>query len=166
MALVNIAGLRKAGTLIRHHHERYDGKGYPDRLAGEAIPLGSRILAFADQIDRAARIASGGVADSVLARLELDLGTRFDPSLMRVFRKIAKYAYFAMSSGDAPKDIEQELRPEAVKPGMTLSRSLVSGSGMLLLYHGILLDDTMVRAIRSYYELDPPKRGVYVLTKH
>jgi response regulator RpfG family c-di-GMP phosphodiesterase len=166
MALVNIAGLRKAGTLIRHHHEKYDGSGYPDRLAGEAIPLGSRILAFADQIDRAARTATGEVADAVMARLELDLGTRFDPALMRVFRKIAKYAYFSMSSGETPKDIEVELRPEEVKPGMTLSRSVVSGSGMLLLYRGIALDETMIRAICSYYELDPPKRGVYVLTKH
>jgi response regulator RpfG family c-di-GMP phosphodiesterase len=166
MALVNIAGLRKAGTLIRHHHEKYDGSGYPDRLAGEAIPLGSRILAFADQIDRAARTATGEVADIVMTRLELDLGTRFDPALMRVFRKIAKYAYFSMSSGETPKDIEVELRPEEIKPGMTLSRSVVSGSGMLLLYRGIALDETMIRAICSYYELDPPKRGVYVLTKH
>jgi response regulator RpfG family c-di-GMP phosphodiesterase len=166
MALVNISGLRKAGTLIRHHHEKYDGSGYPDRLAGEAIPLGSRILAFADQIDRAARTATGEVAETVMSRLEMDLGTRFDPSLMRVFRKIAKYAYFSMSSGEAPKDIELELRPEEIKPGMTLSRSVVSGSGMLLLYRGVALDETMVRAICSYYELDPPKRGVYVLTKH
>jgi hypothetical protein len=166
MALVNITGLRKAGSLIRHHHEKYDGSGYPDRIAGEAIPLGSRILAFADQIDRAARTASGDVAETVMARLEMDLGTRFDPSLVRVFRKIAKYAYFSMSSGEVPKDVELELRPEEVKPGMILSRSVVSGSGMLLLYRGIALDDTMVRAICSYYELDPPKRGVYVLTKH
>jgi response regulator RpfG family c-di-GMP phosphodiesterase len=166
MALVNITGLRKAGTLIRHHHERYDGKGFPDKLAGEAIPLGSRILAFADQIDRAARAASGDVAETVMARLELDAGSKFDPALLRIFKKIVKYAYFSMSSGENPKDIELELRPDEIKAGMVLSRSVVSGSGMLLLYRGIALDETMIRAICSYYELDPPKRGVYVLTKH
>jgi response regulator RpfG family c-di-GMP phosphodiesterase len=166
MALIHIAGLRQAGTLIRHHHENFDGSGFPDRLAGEAIPLGSRILAFADQFNRAARTTTGAIAETVLARLELGLGSKFDPALMRVFRKIAKYAYFSMSSGETPKDIEVELRPEEVKPGMTLTRSLVSGSGMLLLYRGITLDEVMVKAICSYYELDPPKRGVFVHTKH
>jgi response regulator RpfG family c-di-GMP phosphodiesterase len=166
MALVNISGLRKAGTLIRHHHERFDGKGFPDKLAGEEIPLGSRILALADQVDRIARVTAGDVAETVTARLNLDVGTKYDPALMRVFKKIIKYAYFSMSSGDIAKDIELELRPEDVRAGMTLSRSVVSGSGMLLLYRGIELDETMVKAICSYYELDPPKRGVYVLTKH
>jgi putative two-component system response regulator len=37
--------------LIRHHHERWDGSGYPDRLAGEAIPLGARIMAVVDVFD-------------------------------------------------------------------------------------------------------------------
>jgi response regulator RpfG family c-di-GMP phosphodiesterase len=168
MALIHITGLRRTGELIRHHHENFDGSGFPDRLAGEAIPLGSRILAFADQIDRAARTASGNIAETVLARIELGLGTRHDPTLMRVFRKITKYSYFSMSSGVQAigRAIELELRPDEVKEDMTLSRSLVSGSGMLLLYRGTVLDAAMIKAIRSYYELDPPKQGLFVTTKH
>ncbi|MEW6684932.1 MAG: HD domain-containing phosphohydrolase [Candidatus Edwardsbacteria bacterium] len=46
-----IGFLRKVRPLIRHHHERYDGKGYPDHLAGEKIPLGARILAVAEAYD-------------------------------------------------------------------------------------------------------------------
>lgn len=42
---------QEAAVLVRHHHERWDGKGYPDGLAGEDIPLGSRIIAVADSID-------------------------------------------------------------------------------------------------------------------
>lgn len=43
--------LHKASYYIRSHHERFDGKGYPDRLAGERIPLGRRILAVASDYD-------------------------------------------------------------------------------------------------------------------
>lgn len=46
-----LRGIQAALPLIRHHHERFDGRGYPDRLAGEAIPLGARILAVADAFD-------------------------------------------------------------------------------------------------------------------
>jgi response regulator RpfG family c-di-GMP phosphodiesterase len=43
--------LAAARPIVRHHHERWDGKGYPDRLAGDAIPLGARIVAVADSIE-------------------------------------------------------------------------------------------------------------------
>ena len=43
-----VAALREAATAVRHHHERYDGSGYPDRLAGTAIPIEARIVAAAD----------------------------------------------------------------------------------------------------------------------
>src|SRR5256886_12694221 len=46
-----VTELRDVVPLIRHHHENWDGTGYPDGLKGEAIPLGSRIIMFADTID-------------------------------------------------------------------------------------------------------------------
>ena len=49
-----VEGLRDAGVLIRHHHESFDGSGFPDGLKGTAIPLGSRIIAIADAFDRIA----------------------------------------------------------------------------------------------------------------
>jgi hypothetical protein len=167
MAIINIESLRAAGMLIRHHHENFDGSGYPDHLAGEAIPLGARIIAFADQIERTSRLVTGNVSEAILARLELVVGTRLDPSLMRIFKKVAKYAYYA-SSGDDHKGsaaAEQELRPGEIKEGMILTRSLVSGTGMLLLYRDSVLDAKKIAAIRSYYELDPPKRGIFITTK-
>lgn len=47
----NLPGLHKMGVIIRHHHERFDGKGYPDGLKGKAIPVESAILAVADAFD-------------------------------------------------------------------------------------------------------------------
>ena len=43
--------LRFAGPMIRHHHERYDGSGYPDGLRGDQIPLGAKIIGVADAFD-------------------------------------------------------------------------------------------------------------------
>jgi len=52
-AIDNIEDLRKAGVLICHHHEAYDGTGFPDKLKGENIPPRSRIIAVTDIFDRA-----------------------------------------------------------------------------------------------------------------
>jgi response regulator RpfG family c-di-GMP phosphodiesterase len=167
MAIINIEGLRPVGTLIRHHHENFDGSGYPNRLAGETIPLGSRIIAFADRLARISRSVTGDVAEAAMMRVELMLGSQLDPSLFRIFRKLAKYSFFAESTTDHAKltVIEHELRPEELKEGMTLSRSLISGTGMLLLYRGIDLDAKKIQAIRNYYELDAPKKGIFVKAK-
>jgi HD-GYP domain-containing protein (c-di-GMP phosphodiesterase class II) len=87
-ALVVRADLGHLASLLRHHHERWDGLGYPDGLAGTQIPLVSRVLAIADAYDamladRPYRIA----LDPLEARHELEqgAGTQFDPGLVEVF---------------------------------------------------------------------------------
>jgi HD-GYP domain-containing protein (c-di-GMP phosphodiesterase class II) len=74
--------------LVLHHHERYDGKGYPGKLAGERIPLGARILAVADAWDamtshRAYRRALD--LAHVRAEMERGSGTQFDPDVVHAF---------------------------------------------------------------------------------
>ena len=73
---------------VRSHHERWDGSGYPDGLAGERIPLEARIIALADAYDtmtssrRFGRQASKG---AVLQEIDHGIGTRFDPALAETF---------------------------------------------------------------------------------
>lgn len=72
----------------RHHHERYDGRGYPDGLAGKAIPLDARILAVADSYDAMTSDRSYRPALShaeAISRLTADAGTQFDPVCVRAF---------------------------------------------------------------------------------
>ncbi len=72
----------------RHHHERYDGGGYPDGLAGEAIPLDARIIAVADAYDAMTSDRSYRTALShaeAVGRLEQGAGSQFDPECARVF---------------------------------------------------------------------------------
>ena len=78
--------------IIRHHHEQYNGKGYPDGLKGRSIPLGSRIIAIADAYvamttDRPYRIAkSAAEASEEIVKMA---GTQFDPEIVEIFTSVA-----------------------------------------------------------------------------
>lgn len=162
MAIDAIADLRPAGVLIRHHHEHVNGSGFPDGLKGDQIPIGARILAYADQLDRA--VAGGGdTAEQALTRVELGLGIKLDPALQRIFRKIARYAYFTMPELDPNAVVELELRPDELRDGMLLTRDIISGTGLLLLNKGVALDKAKIESITRYYQLDPPPHGVWAL---
>ena len=82
------AFLRRASVLIAHHHERWDGSGYPYGIRGPFIPLGARILAIADAYD-AMNVPEG--SDSItrtlikLRILQVASGTQFDPGLVDLF---------------------------------------------------------------------------------
>jgi two-component system cell cycle response regulator len=81
--------LRGVGKIVRASHERWDGTGYPDRLAGEAIPLGARIVAVCDAYDamitdRAYR--RGRSPQKALEELERCAGHQFDPIVVGAFR--------------------------------------------------------------------------------
>jgi putative nucleotidyltransferase with HDIG domain len=79
--------------IIRHHHERIDGKGYPDGITGEKIPLGSRILHVADSFDAMTEDRPYRPARSIeYAQEELKrcAGTQFDPQVVEVFLRIIK----------------------------------------------------------------------------
>ncbi len=87
-----IEELSRVANVIRHHHERLDGKGYPDGLQSEAIPLQSRIIFIADTFeamtsDRSYRRRAG--REHALAELERYSGSQFDAELVEVFvRKV------------------------------------------------------------------------------
>lgn len=79
--------------LIRHHHERYDGKGYPDHLKGEEIPLGARILAVADSFDALTSDRPHRKAFSTVQALEImrqHSGTQWDPVIVDIFFELIK----------------------------------------------------------------------------
>jgi len=85
-----VAGLGdpELAAIVRHHHERFDGMGYPDGLAGEEIPLGARILAVADTFDaltspRPYRPASR--ACDALDLLSIEAGAQLDPAAVEAF---------------------------------------------------------------------------------
>ncbi len=83
-----VSFLDEVRLAVRHHHERFDGNGYPDRLSGEAIPLLSRIIAVADAFDamtstRPYRLQSEH--ESALDELKQHSGSQFDPVVVNAF---------------------------------------------------------------------------------
>ncbi len=80
-------------TTVRHHHERFDGEGYPDGLAGDAIPLAARIISLTDAFDamtceRPYRRAR--TRDEAVVELRKEAGLQFDPSLVGLFCQLVE----------------------------------------------------------------------------
>jgi putative nucleotidyltransferase with HDIG domain len=85
--------MRDVGAIIRSHHERWDGRGYPDMLAGERIPLEARIISACDawnamRTDRSYRRALS--YDAALAELEVGSGTQFDPRVVEALVRVVE----------------------------------------------------------------------------
>jgi putative two-component system response regulator len=86
--LSHVPALARVASIVRHHHERYDGTGYPDGLAGEAIPLLARIVAIADAYeamtsDRPYRMAKSHT--EAIRELRANMGKQFDPLALECF---------------------------------------------------------------------------------
>ena len=79
-------------SIVRSHHERVDGEGFPDRLEGSRIPWAARIVAVADAFDAMTRATPHGArrtTEEALAELEACSGSQFDPKIVRLF--VAEY---------------------------------------------------------------------------
>lgn len=78
---------------IRHHHERFDGNGYPDKLRGEDIPRTARILAIADAYEALTAnrpYRKAGTPQEAVTELKKNAGTQFDPELVELFIEVLK----------------------------------------------------------------------------
>ena len=94
--------LDEAMLIVRHHHERWDGTGYPDGLKGEAIPLAARVFAIADTLDaltsdRPYRTAVGWAAAREVIRA--GSGSQFDPAVVRAYETIGDETFRRLSDG-------------------------------------------------------------------
>ena len=83
--LGRIESLQHVGLMVRHHHEAFDGSGFPDGLKGSDIPLGARLIGIADYLDHAGHGQDKGANSPVLRQLSLGAGTLFAPELIEYF---------------------------------------------------------------------------------
>jgi putative two-component system response regulator len=106
--------LEDVRPIVRHHHERWDGAGYPDRLAGETIPLGARILAVADSIDAmsAHRIYREPLTEPQIVR-ELEQGRRkqWDPTIVDVALQMIDRGELSFAADGLRIDFRAPVRP-------------------------------------------------------
>ncbi|MBN1484652.1 MAG: HD-GYP domain-containing protein [Chloroflexia bacterium] len=104
--LSGIPDMKELIPLIRHHHERYDGSGYPDGLRGDEIPLGAHILAIADSFDAMTNERPYHQGLSILeacAILEKEAGRLFDPELVPIFCRMIRQRIGVIETEDSPE---------------------------------------------------------------
>jgi HD-GYP domain-containing protein (c-di-GMP phosphodiesterase class II) len=118
-----IPHLQRLGPLIRHHHEWWNGRGYPDRLAGDAIPLGAQILRLADTVtalsgDRPQRKAMA--TETVLRVVEAGRGEEFGPDVVDAFLALQRCGevrpFTHASYGETVHRAAEHLLPTEVSP--------------------------------------------------
>jgi hypothetical protein len=149
-ALMALEQLRGVARIVRCHHERFDGFGYPDGLSGVAIPLGARILAVANDYDSlqigtlAPRKLTAGDAAASIAN---GSGKRYDPVVVEAFQA-------EIGAPRVEKRQMRKLRPAELRPGMMLAHDLVSEEGVLLLAADYVLDDNLIRQMMDFERVD------------
>lgn len=146
--LMGLKPLAPAAAFIRAHHERFDGKGYPDGLRGEEIPLGARLLAVASDFDAALSgqiFAESMVWDEARAFIEQHSGSRYDPTVTAAFLSVVDQYKSRQGLVSELKLTSMDLRA-----GLVLSRDLEARQGMLLLAAGHVLEDSLIERIRRY----------------
>ena len=163
VALMGLEQLQTASKYIRGHHERFDGLGYPDKLVGLAIPLGARILAVANDYDSS---QFGTLLTKHLKQVDAvayiieGRGRRYDPQIVDAFMELMGKSRAAAHTGS-----EIALTSEQIKPGMVLSRDLMTKSGELLLAKDYMLDEQLIEQIFNYERLGETL-AIYIVAKN
>jgi response regulator RpfG family c-di-GMP phosphodiesterase len=159
--LMPLEELREAARIVGAHRERFDGTGFPNRLAGFDIPVGARILAVAydfealqsgqlvqRQLD--ARQAAGLLAES--------RGKRYDPDVIEAFYDVRTGRHVVDEVSDITMGVSQ------LRPGMALARDLVSEEGALLLSADHVLNDRMLKQLADFERRSGTTLQLYIKT--
>jgi response regulator RpfG family c-di-GMP phosphodiesterase len=139
------------GETIRHHHERFDGTGYPDGLAGKSIPWTARCLAVAVGFVESGQ-RKQAASDTVLALA----GTAYDPEAVRLFLKVTHMI-------NLPRQVREILLDE-LEAGMVLATGIYSPHGLLLVGEGQTLGSGIIAKIHSHNEITPINQRLLVFS--
>ncbi|MBK8318866.1 MAG: response regulator [Betaproteobacteria bacterium] len=156
--LIAIDKFKDAAILVRHHHESFDGNGYPDRLAGMSIPQGSRILAVVNDYDS---LQIGTLVqrplrpEEALAFIADNRGKRYDPATVDAFLKL-------ISETRKTVPTEVPLRTMHLKPGMVVSRDLPHRDGYLLLAKGSVLTGDIIGQLVKLEQSEQQTLTLYI----
>jgi response regulator RpfG family c-di-GMP phosphodiesterase len=142
-------GLEPVGVLIRVHHERVDGTGYPDKLPGDKIPWLGRLLAVA-----VAFAASKLVRDDAVEEIKMQANTAFDPDAVRVFLR-------ALPQVHAPRG-EKQVPLSELRPGMVLARGIYTPNGLLVAPEGQQLNPTYIEKLLNLDRIQPINQSLVV----
>lgn len=151
--LGGIDNLRQVAVLVRTHHENFSGTGFPDRLRGEEIPLGARILHAASSYDELVS-RFGFKGPQALEQLRKRGGADFDPEVLFHLQE-------ALAAGPSMRQ-ETVVPLSRLEPGMVLSRNLKTVSGRLLLPERAVVQPAHIEKLQNFNKIDPIDGGIYI----
>lgn len=141
--------LETVGAIIRSHHERFDGTGYPDGLAGENIPWLSRLLGV---VVKYAENKDASVDSQTM--IELASGSAFDPEAVRAFVQVLPMAI-------RPRRMREVLLSE-LRPGMVLAQDIYTANGLLLIPEGRELSAPAIQKVLNHDRIEPITQALAV----
>ena len=172
-----ISRFDEVGLYVRHHHEKYDGSGYPDMLAGDDIPLGARIIAIANIYDRITNIQGNNpYLNKYLASLDTtpdymtieeqlnsaavefirkNSFTKYDPDVVKAFMEVIEESKVNYN--------EKKIAVEDIVPGMILERAMYSHSGRFLLPNKAELNASIIKKLYRLYQNNEIDDHIFIL---
>lgn len=156
--------LRSMGIIIRHHHEYFNGSGYPDGISGDSIPLGSRIICVADAYDNVVNTVEEKrrkIAHTIVVEhLRKKAGELYDPDVVERF-----FNYLAETQSQRKSTQESRCTVDELHPGMVLSRDIFTGDGIMIVPQYDTLDAGTIDRIRQVTQKAPLQGDIYVYLK-
>lgn len=152
-----------AAVFVRHHHERFDGKGFPDGLAGTDIPLGARIIAVANAYDKLLNSRSSFSSSTPAEAMRVAQGrvhSEFDPVVLEALQEVIRDIDTQMNNG-----FEIEIDIPDLRPGMVLSRDLKTPGGDVLALKNHAVEPTKIADLKRTHEKEPILGGLFVYRK-
>ncbi len=137
------------GPIIRAHHERFDGQGYPDRLSVNHIPWLARLLAVA-----VAYAAWPSNEESAIEGIKANSGTAFDPDAVRALLRSLPQT---MASGR-----QREVLLAELQPGMVVAQSIYTPFGLLLVPEDQVLSESHIKLLRNHNLITPITQSLLV----
>ncbi|ANC82036.1 response regulator [Pseudomonas putida] len=160
--LMTLEPMKDAARLILHHQEHWDGSGFPDRLKGEAIPFGARLLKLAVdfvELQRGLILERQMNSDEALLYLHKYAGRLYDPALLEYFVQVCASLHSDLTLVDPEVQV---CTTRDLAPGMVLARNLNADNGMLLLNAGKVLSAALVEKLVAFESMEGGKYCIFV----
>jgi response regulator RpfG family c-di-GMP phosphodiesterase len=152
-----IYNLKRTAAVVRSHHERWSGDGFPDRLSGSEIPLGARIVGLVNRWDNLL-YKEGNSLQEAERNLRKEEGKGFDPELLDSFLSFVHEWFVQYGQKEATLSMSE------LKPGMVLQEDVLLSNGLLLVPHGMILDAQTIGKIHSFSQMLAGKREFRVIS--
>ena len=151
-----VYNLKRTADIIRSHHERYDGHGFPDQLQGSSIPRGARMVRIVNDWDNLLYKYNLNI-EAAVESISSGSGTLYDPKITD------KFIEFAPNWVKNREEPGTRIHISELAPGMYLKEDILLSNGLMLMPHGMVLDQITIDKIHSFESLIEGDHSVTVV---